>query len=240
MDLPRGFDPASGKFAGVSSPAIQSNHNNTYASFSLDSVSSGGGVSYRPSMWARINNAIMNFGNWIDDIIEPVSGWISLIAMIIGAIGLLIWVFSDGDIIYIILRFIGACIIGYILLIGLGIALFLISLIMKVVRFIFWNVWTLLITLAIVGGIWAYSAYGSSYTPSSAIQKEVTVPTYEKYRCTAKVLNIRLQPNKWGAIIGKLTKGQVVEVMDIEDGFAVIEYNGQRAYASLQYLKKVD
>ena len=240
MELPSGFDPATGTFTNVSAPKIQSNYNTTSASYYSRNSSYSSYSSYRKySIWDKFNDAIKSVGNWIDDIIEPVSGWISLIAMIIGGISLVIWIFSDSNLLYIILRFFGACIIGYILMIGLGIALYCISFIMKAIRFVFWNAWTLLITIAIVIGGWAYATYSSpshNYTPT--VQTNIT--KHDKYRCTATELNIRAQPTKNSLVLGTLRKGQEIEVIYIEKGFAAIEYNGQRGYASLKYLNKIN
>jgi uncharacterized protein YgiM (DUF1202 family) len=53
-------------------------------------------------------------------------------------------------------------------------------------------------------------------------------------------LNVRIHPNKTSRVLGTLRKGQEVEVIDKENGFAAIEYNGQRGYASLKYLTKIN
>ena len=192
-------------------------------------------------LWNRFNDFIASIGNWIDDIIEPVSGWITILGIIIGAIGLICWIFDDSNIFYIILRFIGACFIGGIMFYVVAINAFIISLILKVVRFIFWNGWTLLIALTLAIGGWAYAAYSSpSYDYTPVAETEVYTPTYDKYRCTAAVLNVRIHPNKTSRVLGTLRKGQEVEVIDKENGFAAIEYNGQRGYASLKYLNKIN
>lgn len=192
-------------------------------------------------LWDRFNDCIANIGNWIDDIIEPVSGWITILGIIIGAIGLICWIFDDSNIFYIVLRLIGACFIGGIMFYVVAINAFIISLILKVVRFIFWNGWTLLISMILAFGGWAYAAYNSpSYDYTPVTETEVYTPAYDKYRCTAAVLNVRIHPNKTSRILGTLRNGQVVEAIDIEDGFAAIEYNGQRGYASLKYLNKIN
>lgn len=239
MGLPAGFDPAKGTFTGVSAPKIQSNYNTIYSGSYSGSYSTYSSRSY--NIWDRFNDAIKSIGNWIDDIIEPVSGWITILGIIIGAIGLICWIFDDSNIFYIILRFIGACFIGGIMFYVVAINAFIISLILKVVRFIFWNGWTLLIALTLAVSGWAYAAYSTpSYDYTPVTQTEVYTPTYDKYRCTAAVLNVRIQPNKTSRVLGTLRKGQEVEVIDKENGFAAIEYNGQRGYASLKYLNKMN
>lgn len=246
MGLPAGFDPATGTFPGLSAPKIQSNYNEpssyyTYSSLFPNGIPQGSvNRSYvKYSAWDRFNDAIKATGNWIDRIIEPVSGWLALIGIVAGVIGLLIWVFGDSNLFYIILRFCGACVIGYLLLIGLGIVLFCISALMKVVRFVFWNAWTLIIALLIaMGGV----AYAHFRTPEVAAvpETEVYESQYDTYSCTASYLNVRTQPNKTSRVLGTLRKGQQVEVTGIENGFAEFEFNGQRGYASLKYLNKID
>lgn len=239
MGLPAGFDPIKGTFSGVSAPKIQSNYNTISSGSYSGSYSTYSSRNY--NIWDRFNDAIKSIGNWIDDIIEPVSGWITILGIIIGAIGLICWIFDDSNIFYIILRFIGACFIGGIMFYVVAINAFIISLILKVVRFIFWNGWTLLIALTLSIGGWAYAAYSSpSYEYTPVAETEVYTPIYDKYRCTAAVLNVRIHPNKTSRVLGTLRNGQVVEVIDKEDGFAAIEYNGQRGYASLKYLTKIN
>ncbi len=239
MGLPAGFDPAKGTFTGVSAPKIQSNYNTISSDSYIGNYSFFSKRNY--NLWDRFNDAIKSIGNWIDDIIEPVSGWITIITYAFAAIGLICWVFNDSNIFYIILRIFGACIIGGIGFYVIAIGCFLIGLLLKCVRFLFWNAWTLLIALILGIGGWAYSAYGSpSFTNSLTEQTEVYTPIHEKYRCTAAVLNVRIHPNKTSRVLGTLRKGQVVEVIDKENGFASIEYNGQRGYASLKYLSLIE
>lgn len=239
MGLPAGFDPVKGTWSGVSAPKIQSNYNTISSGSYSGSYSTYSSRNY--NLWDRFNDAIKSIGNWIDDIIEPVSGWITILGIIIGAIGLICWIFDDSNIFYIILRFIGACFIGGIMFYVVAINAFIISLILKVVRFIFWNGWTLLIALTLAIGGWAYAAYSSpSYEYTPVAETEVYTPIYDKYRCTAAVLNVRIHPNKTSRVLGTLRNGQVVEVIDKENGFAAIEYNGQRGYASLKYLNKIN
>lgn len=239
MGLPAGFDPVKGTWSGVSAPKIQSNYNTISSGSYSGSYSTYSSRNY--NLWDRFNDAIKSIGNWIDDIIEPVSGWITILGIIIGAIGLICWIFDDSNIFYIILRFIGACFIGGIMFYVVAINAFIISLILKVVRFIFWNGWTLLIALTLSIGGWAYAAYSSpSYDYTPVAETEVYTPIYDKYCCTAAVLNVRIHPNITSRVLGTLRNGQVVEVIDKENGFAAIEYNGQRGYASLKYLNKIN
>lgn len=219
-------------------PRIQTNYNTTSSSGSTGFYH-GSYSSY--SFWDRFNDGVARIGNWIDDIIEPVSFWLTIIGIVVGVIALISWIFDDSNLFYIILRFIGACFIGGIMYYVVAINAFLIALLLKVIRFIFWNAWTLLIALIIGIGAWGYAAYSSpSYDDATVTETEVYAPTYDRYRCTAAVLNVRIHPNKTSRVLGTIRRGQEVEVIDKENGFAAIEYKGQRGYASLKYLNKIN
>ena len=255
MALPAGFDPVTGKFTGVISPRIQSSRNNYGSAFNLDTP--GGGMTRpapaatstytaprayarRPSVWRRFNAAIADFGNWIDDHIETFSNWITVISVVIAAIGLICWVFNDSNIFYIICRIIGACIFGGILMVLIGIQAYILGMALKIVRYVFWSGTTLLVTLGLALGIWAYVAItnNSAYEPEhiEAVVRSEAV-TYE---CTAYELNIRSLPNTSSAVLGKISIGDQIEVLDEINGFAHITYKGQDGYLSLKYLKKIE
>lgn len=53
------------------------------------------------------------------------------------------------------------------------------------------------------------------------------------------ILVLRFHPNTTSPVLGTLRKGEEVEVIDKENGFAAIEFNGERGYASLKYLNKI-
>ncbi len=150
------------------------------------------------------------------------------------------WV-DDGFWMALLMAF-GVCIAGVIAWYVAAIAIVIcVNVVMYGFRFLFWNGWALLIALTLAIGIWAYAAYSSpSYNYAPVSETGVYIPTYDKYRCTAAVLNVRIHPNTTSPVLGTIRKGQVVEVVDKENGFAAIEYNGQRGYASLKYLNKID
>ncbi|MCG3084499.1 N-acetylmuramoyl-L-alanine amidase [Anoxybacillus sp. LAT_35] len=54
---------------------------------------------------------------------------------------------------------------------------------------------------------------------------------------TASLLNVRQSPSTTSAVVGKLSKGQVVNVYDINGYWAKIAYNDQFAYVYKVYLK---
>ncbi len=50
-------------------------------------------------------------------------------------------------------------------------------------------------------------------------------------------LNVRKFPGTDAAIVGKLAKGTEIEVENIDNGWARIEFNGATAYVSADYVK---
>lgn len=61
------------------------------------------------------------------------------------------------------------------------------------------------------------------------------------YIVTPKIgLNVRTGPSTSYKKLGALVCGSVIEVSGIENGWASIQYSGQKAYVSAQYIKKSD
>lgn len=242
MALPAGFNPNDMSFGNITkrTPVIEIPRNtSTYTSYG-----SWGGRSHE-SLWSRFNNGVASIGNWFAEKAEDVLGWFSLAAMAIIVITCIVKVIStwiDDGFWMALLMAIGACIVGVIAWYIAAIVIVIgVNVIMYGFRFLFWNGWTLLIALTIGIGGWAYASFGTpSYHYAPEEQTEVYTPTYDKYRCTAKVLNVRIHPNENSNVVGTLRKGQEVEVIDTENGFAAIEYNGNRRYVSLKYLNKIN
>lgn len=193
------------------------------------------------NLWYGFSNFIVDIGNWIARNMENISTGAAGIVGIGGVIALLIWVisiFSEEGIFFGILAIIGAVIIGYIGAIGLGIGIFLLSLALQVVRFVFWNGWTFLLGIAVASAIIIYNNntpdYSYDYTPVETVAPSVT----GTYRCTASVLNVRQSPSRSGKVIGTLKRNQRVTVIRTEGDFALIGFGGQEGYASLKYLQK--
>ena len=241
MSLPRGFNPFDMSWNLTKrTPVIEIPRNtSTYTSYaSWDN-------SHRESLWSRFNNGVVSNGNWFAEKSEDVLGWVSLATKAIIVISCIIKVIStwvDDGYWMALLMALGVCIAGVIAwYVAVNAIVMGVNVVMYGFRFLFWNGWTLLIALTLAIGSCAYVAYispSSDYIPVT--ETEMYTPTYDKYRCTAAVLNVRIHPNKTSRVLGTLRKGQEVEVIYKVNGFAAIEYNGQRGYASLKYLNKVD
>lgn len=63
--------------------------------------------------------------------------------------------------------------------------------------------------------------------------------TTAAYTVTPKIgLNVRTGPDTNNAKLGALTCGSTIQVSKVENGWAEIEYNGQKAYVSAAYIKE--
>lgn len=62
----------------------------------------------------------------------------------------------------------------------------------------------------------------------------------ENYRVNAPSgLNVRTHPDKNAQVIGRLENGSNIEVVEIYDNWAQIEYKGKTSYISMQYLEPI-
>ena len=100
-----------------------------------------------------------------------------------------------------------------------------------------------LITLAMIlllGVLTACSGKPSEENPDAVTTtEEVTTTTTTArpvYYVTATSLNVRSEPNTDSAVLGQLSYGTTVEVLDVVDGWCRISYTGLPAYVSAQYV----
>ena len=54
----------------------------------------------------------------------------------------------------------------------------------------------------------------------------------ENYVVNSAKLNVRATPSASGKLLGKLTKGAVIDVASVSKGFAKFTYNGKTGYVS--------
>lgn len=217
-------------------PNLPDTHNaTTYASSSSYSDSSW-------NWWSRLNNCIIDIGNWLSDHTEDITSILVFITAGIGVIGLGLWVlsmfFNDG-IITGILSIVGACIMGYLLFICIGIGAWVLGMLLVVVRFVFWNIYTLLIAIALISFLTVANVSTHNSTSHQTTTQQYTASQTTTYYCTTKtVLNIRSNPNLSANVIGTLKPNQAVEVYEIKNGFAKIKYGTTNAYVSSKYISK--
>jgi hypothetical protein len=192
-----------------------------------------------------MNDAIENFGEWIEDIIDTVCDstvW-TFIFGAVGIIGLIVGAFQTESIIGGILVVVIGLYIGfYVVTIGALIFSFIARIFLYIFRYIFYNIYTLIIALVItlssIFGPQILSAINSYSEPrNTKIESVTSVPETTTYYCTANNnLNIRKGPNANAEVIGVLKPGQSVEVYFINGDWATIKYNGSKAFVSAKYI----
>lgn len=238
MALPTGFDPNKMSFRSVT-PVIEIPRNYSTST----SYSSWG--SRRESLWSRFNNAVAKLGNWFADHVDNAIGiccGLALVGIVITGLVYVIGTWVNEGFGWALLVAVGAIIGGYICF---GLSWYVVNIVINIVmygfRFLFWNGWTLLISLVITAGAWLWAAnYTPSYSPRASAPTETATPATQTFQCTADVLNIRTSPNTYSNVIGTLKKGQQVKVYETTNGFARISYNGQTGYVSLKYLNRIN
>ncbi|WEA42339.1 SH3 domain-containing protein [Priestia aryabhattai] len=83
-----------------------------------------------------------------------------------------------------------------------------------------------------------YTAVSSVLLSSSLLLHSIDADAAESAKITATSLNVRATPSTSGAIVGKITKGNTVDIVDESKGWAKITYNGKEAWISSQYINK--
>ena len=247
--LPFGFDPEGGPFANVKLPPPRVNNRYTPPAPSTSPYGSTSPSSswlqtpprrQRLSWWQRFDRFISNIGNWFAANFEEAVVKVTLVLYFLMLAGaaitvIAIWV-TDG--------FWSALIAAVVALIGIGICYYVGAIVLPLVtgaimfagRFIFWNAVTFTLLLVGLAGWWGYSAWQPSFGDDTDTVAVVESPTYT---CTARVLNIRSQPNTSSRVLGVLRRGEQVKVLDTTGDFAHISYNGETGYVSTKYLEPV-
>lgn len=190
-------------------------------------------------LWEGFDDAITSIGNFIARNGEPFANITVGIGVWVMAIGLVWWVIShwisDGFLWAILYAF-GALILFGIGSFCIGIISYVLQLVIAGLRLLFWGAWSFLCVLIVVVGFICYSNYNNRSSDSSS-GAETEMVAYPTYSCTAKVLNIRSAPNTYSSVLGVLRKGEQVEVLETESGFAKISHNGRTGYVSMDYLQ---
>lgn len=195
-------------------------------------------------LWEGFDNTITNIGNYLARNGENFANITVGICIWILALGLIWWVIQhwiDDGFLWAILYVFGAAIIFGIGSFCLGIISFILQLCIAALRFVFWNSWSLLGIIMILLISTLFNSCESTETLIQEYPTETIIPYQPTIcRCTAKVLNVRGEPNMNSNIYGILYRGQQVEVTDTLNGFARIEFKGTYGYVSSKYLDEVN
>lgn len=217
--------------------------NTSYAPYQA-AAQTGGYTYYRYSLWDRFSNFITGIGNWIAGSVENIVTVLTYILIVALCIGFIYSLTSLGWFWGIVVGIFTAGIAYYVGMAIVAVSSVVFYLVLAVFRYIFYSGVTFLIALALaatITGLCLYQVAGNrSAHPANTETQYVARPS-TKYRCTSSsVLNIRSAPNTSSKVVGTLKRGETVDVFEISDGFALIEYNGQDAYVSTKYISRIE
>ena len=203
--------------------------------------------SYKTSFWNRLNGLVEELGDWIDDNIDTMSDsavW-TIILGIPAAIGIIAGAIDTGSVFWgIVVAIIGFVIGAYAVTIGGFIISFIARILLNILRYILYNIYTLIITVVIILGIIftpqiknLFDGFSKDPVPAKVVNPAPVVESTTTYYCTAKKnLNIRKEPNSNAAVLGTLAPMQTVEVYSINGDWATVKYNNSKAYVSAKFI----
>lgn len=193
--------------------------------------------------WGRLNDFITDIGKWIENNREAFATNISVIFYFLVWVGLIIGVISQlinsGFWSALLTGFIGGIIVYYAAAIGMFILILTLQILFFIIRYIFYNIYTLLIIVFIGLFLCFFSKINtsSSNKTTTTISSTVLQPNYY-CNVTDGYLNVREYPRSNAKVIGKLNRYDEVYVYSIdENNFAKINFKGKVVYVSALYLK---
>jgi uncharacterized protein YgiM (DUF1202 family) len=192
------------------------------------------------NIWERISNSISGIGDWFDynattfsndiSFIFHITAWISLGIGVIGQ-----WI-TSGFWTALITAAIGGIIVHYAAEIAKVILMYILWGCFKVMRYIFYNIYTLLIAVAIVITVIFSNQIDIPQNRTTTTSNPVSnLPNY--YCDVNTTLNVREHPRSNAQVIGQLKRYDEIYVHSISNGFAKIDFKGRNAYVSAEYLK---
>lgn len=241
------FNPETGELSGNGIPRPTRTGGSTRASTRANTSARSYYSNSNLSLWDRLNNFVIGIGNWIARNGESALSYVAFgclglawIGFVIGIIA--IWI-DEGFIWAAIAAIFGGGICYILSGLALAVFFFLDDFILLIVRYIFYNIYTLLVAVVLLVGPVVLDAAGRVdwFSDSDSAQVEMYEPetVANIYVCTASsALNVRSAPNASSYVVGTLRPGQEIEVLNFVSGFAKFRYNGQIAYASSDYLRK--
>ncbi len=192
------------------------------------------------SLWARFDDKIRSIGERLEDSNEILTSIISVILFLGLAAGVVFEWIDEGFWAALITGAVGFVVLSFVI----AIMSFIMPIIVFVLQLVFRNAWTFLIALillfgpsiaALVGGV-ASAIFARDDSDEQVIEQVVAMPT-STYYCTAQSgVIVRQSPSKTATQLGGLQYNEEVEVYEIENGYARIDYYGQEAWVSSQYI----
>lgn len=236
IKLPGGvlFDPEAGVIQG--------------GSFGAPPISLGGSsrshrasaYTRRHNLWERFDSFISAIGDWFAVNLESITNYCALGLFVLAWIGfgisiLSLWA-SEGFIWALVAGIFGGGIFYYISMVAIGILIWVANIVLAMIRFLFYNAYTFLIAVLLIGGICAYS--WANIPESRTMSTSAPVTLQPNYYCNVNtILNVREQPSSNARLLGHLKRHEDVYVYAIDNNFAKIAFQGGIAYVNADYLE---
>lgn len=195
------------------------------------------------SLWEKFDDFITGIGDWfannIDDAPELLTGILCILYIICAIIATIAAWINEG-IGYAILMVVIAAIVGYICFWAIFIVQLISKFIMGILRLYFYSGASFLIVNILIATCIVFSVLDNN-SSSSRIksQTEISAPATTEYICIAnEFINIRVSPNTQANVLGKVKRGETVQVYEIKNGFAKVKWGSGYGYANAKYIKK--
>lgn len=202
-------------------------------------------MTYRRNVWQRMNDFVANIGEWIDENREALSINISTGFYFLAWLGLAIGVVAQLFTSFwsaLFTAIIGGVVVYFAAGIGVVIFVWILQIFFFIVRYILYNIYTLLLSVLLIVGICFSDQTVTPQNKTTSISNPVSnQPNRPNYYCdVSTTLRVREYPRINAKEIGQLKRYEEVYVYSIDNNFAKIDFKGRIAYASADYLKLKD
>ena len=195
------------------------------------------------SLWELFNDKIEDIGDWIEDNEDTIPDIINAILFVLFVIVVIgVWI-TEGFLAAIFAGIIGLFVVGVIMLIMKYVSFIFVA----ILRFIFSNALTFLIAaLIVISSIvvpLVKDKIADLFTSNDNEDKIELVSdnNAQTYYCTAKSgLIVRDAPSASGTQLGGIKLNEEIEVIEMRDGYARIDYFGAEGWVNSQYITPKD
>ena len=194
------------------------------------------------NVWGVANDFITSIGDWFSENAESASNNLAVIfyygSWVVLGISVIVGLFSSifGAI---MLAVIGGIITFYASAILFWVMYYFLLILFWIFRYVFYNLYVLLFCVLLILGI-SFSntiQHKINRTPNTEIVEPVA--DSKKYVVTASSLNVRSGRGASYQTLGSLQRNRIVEVLEVQDNWGTIIYNGRTGYVSMEHLREV-
>ncbi len=250
MALPENFDPLNMSMEGTPDSNREVSPNNiSLVNIPRSNIHSGSQerttnyiYSYRKSLWQRFDDFITDIGDWFAKNIDDAPDIVAFILAgiyVIGALAMIIYTWINEGFGWAILAFVISVALGYVGLIAIGIVNLICRFIMGALRLYFYSGASFLIVNILIFSCLGLFMADKNFSSKVKAKTEISAPATIEYICTAnEFINIRVSPNTKANVLGRVKRGESVQVYEIKNGFAKVKWGSGYGYANAKYIKK--